>query len=88
VLQHLRDGVIALTADGRIEAMSGKMGDMLRLAPSQAVGKRLVDLAPEVASAVPKEPMASRSSSVRGASYVMHRGALGRRGHRRLPVRS
>jgi propionate catabolism operon transcriptional regulator len=51
VLQHLRDGVIALAADGRIEALSGKMAEMLRLAPSQVVGKRLRDLAPEVASA-------------------------------------
>jgi transcriptional regulator, propionate catabolism operon regulatory protein len=76
VLQHLRDGVIALTADGRIEALSGKMAGMLRLAPSQAVGKRLVDLAPEVASAVPKEPGESLET-VRGASYVVHRSAWG-----------
>ena len=76
VLQHLRDGVIALTADGRIEALSGKMAGMLRLAPSQAVGKRLVDLAPEVASAVPKEPGESLET-VRGATYVVHRSAWG-----------
>ena len=76
ILQHLRDGVIALTADGRIEALSGKMAAMLRLAPSQAVGKRLVDLAPEVASAVPKEPGESLET-VRGASYVVHRSAWG-----------
>ncbi|SOE93617.1 transcriptional regulator, propionate catabolism operon regulatory protein [Burkholderia sp. D7] len=76
VLQHLRDGVIALTADGRIEALSGKMADMLRLAPSQAVGKRLHDLAPEVASAVPKEP-GEALETVRGASYVVHRSAWG-----------
>ncbi|MEA3094696.1 MAG: transcriptional regulator, propionate catabolism operon regulatory protein [Caballeronia sp.] len=76
VLQHLRDGVIALTADGRIEALSGKMADMLRLAPSQAVGKRLYDLAPEVARAVPKEPGESLET-VRGATYVVHRSAWG-----------
>jgi len=76
VLQHLRDGVIALNADGRIEALSGKMADMLRLAPSQAVGKRLRDLAPEVAGAVPKEPGESLET-VRGASYVVHRSAWG-----------
>ncbi|CAN7582279.1 propionate catabolism operon regulatory protein PrpR [Caballeronia sp. LjRoot29] len=76
VLQHLRDGVIALTADGRIEALSGKMADMLRLAPSQAVGKRLADLAPEVAGAVPKEPGESLET-VRGATYVVHRSAWG-----------
>jgi transcriptional regulator, propionate catabolism operon regulatory protein len=76
VLQHLRDGVIALNADGRIEALSGKMADMLRLAPSQAVGKRLRDLASEVAGAVPKEPGESLET-VRGASYVVHRSAWG-----------
>src|ERR1700712_1132463 len=76
VLQHLRDGVIALTADGRIEALSGKMAEMLRLAPSQVVGKRLSDLAPEVASAVPDEPGESLET-VRGASYVVHRSAWG-----------
>jgi propionate catabolism operon transcriptional regulator len=76
ILQHLRDGVIALTADGRIEALSGKMAAMLRLAPSQAVGKRLVDLVPEVASAVPKEPGESLET-VRGASYIVHRSAWG-----------
>jgi propionate catabolism operon transcriptional regulator len=76
VLQHLRDGVIALSADGRIEALSGKMADMLRLAPSQAVGKRLGDLAPDVANAVPKEPGESLET-VRGATYVVHRSAWG-----------
>ncbi len=76
VLQHLRDGVIALTADGRIEALSGKMAEMLRLAPSQVVGKRLRDLAPEVASAVPTEPGESLET-VRGASYLVHRSAWG-----------
>ena len=76
VLQHLRDGVIALAADGRIEALSGKMAEMLRLAPSQVVGKRLRDLAPEVASAVPDEPGESLET-VRGASYVVHRSAWG-----------
>ncbi|OTP68266.1 propionate catabolism operon regulatory protein PrpR [Caballeronia sordidicola] len=76
VLQHLRDGVIALAADGRIEALSGKMAEMLRLAPSQVVGKRLRDLAPEVASAVPDEPGESLET-VRGVSYVVHRSAWG-----------
>ncbi|WP_438392609.1 propionate catabolism operon regulatory protein PrpR [Caballeronia sp. DA-9] len=76
VLQHLRDGVIALAADGRIEALSGKMAEMLQLAPSQVVGKRLRDLAPEVASAVPSEPGESLET-VRGTNYVVHRSAWG-----------
>jgi propionate catabolism operon transcriptional regulator len=76
VLQHLRDGVIALTADGRIEALSGKMAELLRLAPSQAVGKRLGDLAPEVAAAVPNDPGESLET-VCGVSYVVHRSAWG-----------
>ncbi|SAL35951.1 propionate catabolism operon regulatory protein PrpR [Caballeronia sordidicola] len=76
VLQHLRDGVIALAADGRIEALSGKMAEMLQLAPSQVVGRRLRDLAPEVASAVPSEPGESLET-VRGTNYVVHRSAWG-----------
>jgi transcriptional regulator, propionate catabolism operon regulatory protein len=76
VLQNLRDGVIALNADGRIEALSGKMAELLRLEPSQAVGKSLLDLAPEVASAVPREP-GEALATVRGASYVVHRSAWG-----------
>ncbi len=70
VLQHLRDGVIAL--DARIEALSGKMAELLRLNPSQAVGRRLVEIAPDVAAAVPKEP-GETPETVRGASYVVHR---------------
>ncbi|SAL63071.1 propionate catabolism operon regulatory protein PrpR [Caballeronia terrestris] len=76
VLQNLRDGVIALNADGRIEALSGKMAEMLRAAPSEAVGRSLAEIAPEVAAAVPKEA-GETLETVRGASYVIHRSALG-----------
>ncbi|SAL24100.1 propionate catabolism operon regulatory protein PrpR [Caballeronia peredens] len=74
VLQNLRDGVVALDAQGRIEALSGKMALLLRLSPSQAVGRRLAELAPEVAAAVPPAPGESLET-VRGASYVVHRSA-------------
>jgi propionate catabolism operon transcriptional regulator len=76
VLQNLRDGVIALNADGRIEALSGKMAGILRAAPSQAVGRRLADLAPDVAALVPKDE-GEALETVRGASYVIHRSPLG-----------
>ncbi|BAO89265.1 propionate catabolism operon regulatory protein PrpR [Caballeronia cordobensis] len=76
VLQNLRDGVIALDAQGRIEALSGKMAQLLRLNPSQAVGRRLAELAPDVAAAVPAAPGESLET-VRGASYVVHRSAWG-----------
>jgi transcriptional regulator, propionate catabolism operon regulatory protein len=74
VLQHLRDGVIALDAQGRIEALSGKMASLLRLSPSQAVGRRLAELAPDVAAAVPVTS-GEAPETVRGASYVVHRSA-------------
>jgi transcriptional regulator, propionate catabolism operon regulatory protein len=76
VLQNLRDGVIALDAQGRIEALSGKMAALLRLNPSQAVGRRLAEIAPDVAAAVPREAGES-PETVRGASYVVHRSAWG-----------
>jgi propionate catabolism operon transcriptional regulator len=76
VLQNLRDGVIALDAQDRIEALSGRMASLLRLSPSQAVGRRLAELAPDVAAAVPSAPGESLET-VRGASYVVHRSAWG-----------
>jgi transcriptional regulator, propionate catabolism operon regulatory protein len=76
VLQNLRDGVIALDAQGRIEALSGKMALLLRLNPSQAVGRRLAELAPDVAAAVPSTE-GEALETVRGASYVVHRSAWG-----------
>jgi transcriptional regulator, propionate catabolism operon regulatory protein len=76
VLQSLRDGVVALDAQGRIEALSGKMAALLRRTPSQAVGRRLSEIAPDVAAAVPSLPGESLET-VRGASYVVHRNAWG-----------
>jgi len=54
VLENLRDGVVALDATGRIEAVSGKMASILGVPASQAVGKMLVELSREAALAVPR----------------------------------
>jgi propionate catabolism operon transcriptional regulator len=49
---------------------------LLRATPSQAVGRRLAEIAPDVAAAVPKDEGESLET-VRGASYVIHRSELG-----------
>ena len=74
VLENLRDGVVALDATGRIEAVSGKMASILGVPASQAVGKMLVELSREAALAVPRTSGESLET-VNGVSYVVHRRA-------------
>src|SRR6202012_3197827 len=45
VLQHLRDGVVALDAQGRVEALNQRLATVLGIAPSAAIGRALVELA-------------------------------------------
>jgi propionate catabolism operon transcriptional regulator len=75
VLQHLRDGVVALDAQGRIEALNQRFAAVLGIAPSAAVGRALAELAPELAAGIPDHEVESLAS-VRGLSYVVHRGPL------------
>ncbi|MGI4860608.1 MAG: propionate catabolism operon regulatory protein PrpR [Janthinobacterium lividum] len=79
VMQNLRDGVLALNAQGGVEAMSGKMAEMLRRTPSQVIGRQLAALAPEIAAVVPALPGESLES-VRGVTYLVHRSAWGEPG--------
>lgn len=76
VLEHLRDGVIALDAGGRIEALSAKMAEILNANPSQVVGKRLQDCAGDVAGVVPRKP-GEAFGTIGGVSYLVHRNAWG-----------
>jgi propionate catabolism operon transcriptional regulator len=75
VLQHLRDGVVALDAQGRVEALNQRLAAMLGIAPSAAVGRAFVELAPDLAASIPDSEGESLAS-VRGLSYVVHRGPL------------
>ncbi|WP_027805123.1 propionate catabolism operon regulatory protein PrpR [Paraburkholderia caledonica] len=72
VLANLRDGVVALDEAGRVEAISGKMASILGVPASQAVGKPLAELSPEVASAVPRMS-GEASETINGITYAVHR---------------
>ncbi|WP_413197390.1 propionate catabolism operon regulatory protein PrpR [Pararobbsia alpina] len=75
LLQHMRDGVVALDASGRVEAINRRLADVLGIDSASAVGRRLLDLAPDLAGAVP-DADGDALESVRGVSYVVHRGPL------------
>ena len=76
VMQNLRDGVMALTADGRIEALSGRMAQMLRVPPSGAFGRRLIDIAPEFAALIPLDN-GEMEEVIHGVTYAIHRHVWG-----------
>ncbi|MFT4067090.1 propionate catabolism operon regulatory protein PrpR [Paraburkholderia sp.] len=75
LLQHLRDGVVALDAQGRVEVMNQRLASVLGIDPARAVGRALLDLAPDLAGSLP-DTDGDSFCTVRGASYVVHRGPL------------
>jgi transcriptional regulator, propionate catabolism operon regulatory protein len=75
VLQHLRDGVVALDAQGRVEAINQRLALVLGIEPAAAVGRALLELAPGLANAAPDDEGESLET-LRGISYVVHRGPL------------
>ncbi|MDQ7978975.1 propionate catabolism operon regulatory protein PrpR [Paraburkholderia sp. SARCC-3016] len=79
VLQHLRDGVAALDAQGRVEAINQRLAAALGIDPVAAVGVPLADLAPELARSTP-DAEGETLETVRGVSYLVHRGPLVERG--------
>ncbi|MFC5431628.1 propionate catabolism operon regulatory protein PrpR [Paraburkholderia denitrificans] len=75
VLQHLRDGVVALDAQGRVEAINQRLAAVLGIDPLLAAGQPLAALAPDIAFTLP-EADGESLETVRGVSYVVHRGPL------------
>jgi transcriptional regulator, propionate catabolism operon regulatory protein len=75
VLQHLRDGVVALDAQGRVEAINQRLAAVLDIDPVAAAGQPLAALAPDIAFTLP-EADGESLETVRGVSYVVHRGPL------------
>lgn len=75
LLQHLRDGVVALDAQGRVEAMNQRLAAVLGLDAAKAVGRVLLELAPDLAGSLP-DADGDTLCTVRGVSYVVHRGPL------------
>ncbi|MCA8097711.1 propionate catabolism operon regulatory protein PrpR [Burkholderia contaminans] len=78
LLQHLRDGVVALDARGRVEAINERLAAALGVEPAAAVGRALVDLRPELRTLRGEDGDAL--ATVRGVRYVVHRGPLVDRG--------
>ena len=79
LLQHMRDGVVALDSQGRVEAINRRLAAVLGIDATDAVGRTLLDLAPDIADAVP-DADGDALGSVRGVSYVVHRGPLATNG--------
>jgi propionate catabolism operon transcriptional regulator len=79
LLQHMRDGVVALDAHGRVEAINRRLASVLGIDAADAVGHSLLEIAPDIAAAVPKAD-GDALGSVRGVSYVVHRGPLATNG--------
>ncbi|WP_233884995.1 propionate catabolism operon regulatory protein PrpR [Paraburkholderia flagellata] len=75
VLQHLRDGVVALDARGRVEAINQRLAAVLDIDPAAAAGQSLAAIAPDIAFSLP-EADGESLETVRGVSYVVHRGPL------------
>ncbi|WP_027213851.1 propionate catabolism operon regulatory protein PrpR [Burkholderia sp. WSM2232] len=75
LLQHLRDGVVALDAEGRVEAMNQRLAAVLGIDAAHAAGRALLELAPDLAGSLPDSD-GDAFCTVRGASYVVHRGPL------------
>ncbi|EKS71580.1 MULTISPECIES: propionate catabolism operon regulatory protein PrpR [Caballeronia] len=76
LLQHLRDGVVAVDALGRIEAINRRLAAALGIADaSRAVGQALLDVAPELDGVLPSAD-GDVFGAVRGVSYAIHRGPL------------
>ncbi|WP_250454359.1 propionate catabolism operon regulatory protein PrpR [Caballeronia sp. ATUFL_M2_KS44] len=80
LLQHLRDGVVAVDADGRIEAINRRLLTALGLTDAaRVVGHTLLDVAPALDGLLPAEGE-DVVGRVHGVSYAIHRGPLGGEG--------
>ncbi|MGN6650418.1 propionate catabolism operon regulatory protein PrpR [Trinickia sp.] len=75
LLQHLRDGVVALDPSGRVEAINRRLADALDIDVARAVGRPLAELVPDLARALP-DTDGDGLASIRGVSYLVHRGPL------------
>lgn len=75
LLQHLRDGVVALDADGCVEAINRRLAEALGIDAARAVGKPLGDLVPGLARKLP-DADGDVLASIRGVSYLIHRSPL------------
>jgi len=75
LLQHLRDGVVALDAQGRVEAINQRLATALGIEAKQAIGQPLLSIAPNLLGLLP-DADGDTLGTVRGVNYVIHRGPL------------
>ena len=75
LLQHLRDGVVALDAQGRVEAINQRLATALGIDAKQAIGQPLLSIAPNLLGLLP-DADGDTLGTVRGVNYVIHRGPL------------
>ena len=75
LLQHLRDGVVALDAQGRVEAINQRLATALDIDAKQAVGQPLLNIAPNLLGLLP-DTEGDTLGTVHGVNYVIHRGPL------------
>ncbi len=75
LLQHLRDGVVALDAQGRVEAINERLATALGIDAKQTIGQPLLNVAPNLLGLLP-DTDGDTLGTVRGVSYVIHRGPL------------
>ncbi len=75
LLQHLRDGVVALDAQGRVEALNERLAMALGIDAKQAIGQPLLSIAPNLLGLLP-DADGDTLGTVRGVNYVIHRGPL------------
>jgi len=75
LLQHLRDGVVALDAQGRVEAINERLATALGIDAKAAAGRRSLDIAPNLMGLLP-DADGDTLGTVRGVNYVIHRGPL------------
>ncbi|GCB02646.1 propionate catabolism operon regulatory protein PrpR [Ralstonia sp. SET104] len=75
LLQHLRDGVVALDAQGRVEAINQRLATALGIEAKQAIGHPLLSIAPNLFGQLP-DADGDTLGTVQGVNYVIHRGPL------------
>jgi len=75
LLQHLRDGVVALDAQGRVEAINQRLAAALGIDAKQAIGHPLLSIAPNLLGLLP-DTDGDTLGTVQGVNYVIHRGPL------------
>jgi transcriptional regulator, propionate catabolism operon regulatory protein len=80
VLKHLRDGVVSLDADGRVESLNDKVVRILDMARESAIGRKFGELYPPLADVMSMPGDAESVHLIGGVRYVVSATAIIERG--------